>query len=441
MKKSYSYKRLLYIILIFLTIISIFSVAAVCNRCGAKTGTTDEESGKIDVDKTDNDSNGNSSGTTEAGSDKTDKPDNDGEKTKPEITLKVYEGPTYSATDDVCFYRVEATVKGNPAPKVTWSKDDSNNSFGDLKAQVNLTRANPDYTLKATATNSEGTTTATIDLGWGCGGENKKPVITAINLSESDLFIGEVYAATAVATDPDGDDLTYKWTVSGGSIANDAVNPMQWTAPAANGNYTITVVVKDGNGGEDSKDKDVTVDIPLPPAVAMENLPIVVAEGGYIEETGFINAGGCLFAGDSGAPGGGYAGNKGVRGYISFDISHLSGVTITDAELTMTLKQKFGDPSTFGSFYIGKVNWGAEPLIVGDFNLPEVQVALFANIGTGNFVCSTNALKTQLQNAINSGGQRFQIRIHFAQLSDGDNTWDGLEYNQSDIVLRVQYEM
>ncbi len=89
----------------------------------------------------------------------------------PSITLVVYEGPSYSPGDDICFYRVKAEVSGNPDPRVEFSKDDSHGNWGPLRAQVNLTRSNPSYTLTATATNSHGTATDSITLNWGCGGE------------------------------------------------------------------------------------------------------------------------------------------------------------------------------------------------------------------------------------------------------------------------------
>jgi hypothetical protein len=59
-------------------------------------------------------------------------------------------------------------VTGNPSPDVDWSKDDSNSAWGTKKAQVNLHDPDDIYTLTATATNSEGTDTASIELIWGC---------------------------------------------------------------------------------------------------------------------------------------------------------------------------------------------------------------------------------------------------------------------------------
>ena len=87
----------------------------------------------------------------------------------PTIKLEIYEGPTYSAGDDICYYRVKATVTGDPAPTVSFSKDDSGGVWGSLKTQINLTRNTPNYTLTAMATNSAGQAMNSITLNWGCG--------------------------------------------------------------------------------------------------------------------------------------------------------------------------------------------------------------------------------------------------------------------------------
>lgn len=422
-------KKTLFLIIITLITAMVFGISAVCGGCGARD--LDEEE-KTDV---------KNSGTQEDQSPGQSNEDGEGKKSEPTVDLKIVEGPEYSAVDDVCFYRVEAEVAGNPAPDIEWSKDDSNSSYGDNIAQVNLTRDEPDYTLVATVKNSEGSATESIDLSWGCDGDNSDPEITSIDISEDDISAGETYGLTAVAQDPDGDAITYKWTADDGAISDDDGNPTQWTAPLAEGDFKITLTVRDGKGGESTKDLEVNVTIPLPPAVANTFLPNVGNEGGYIEETGFVNEGGCLFAGDSGAPNADYAGNKGVRGYISYDISSLAGVTVTDAELTFNLKQLFGDPSSFGHLFISRVKWGQEQLTVDDFDLAGAPICDFAGYGTGDLLCDSPQLVDQLQDSIDNGDQRFQLRINFANLSDGDNNWDGLEYDQSDINLFVEYEM
>jgi hypothetical protein len=87
----------------------------------------------------------------------------------PTINLEIFEGPTYSAGDDICYYRVKATVTGNPAPAVSFSKDDSGGVWGSLKTQINLTRNTPNNTLTAIAKNSAGQAMDSITLNWGCG--------------------------------------------------------------------------------------------------------------------------------------------------------------------------------------------------------------------------------------------------------------------------------
>jgi len=87
----------------------------------------------------------------------------------PTINLEIYEGPTYSAGDDICYYRVKVIVTGDPAPAVSFSKDDSGGVWGPLKTQINLKRNTPNYTLTAMATNSAGQAMNSITLTWGCG--------------------------------------------------------------------------------------------------------------------------------------------------------------------------------------------------------------------------------------------------------------------------------
>jgi hypothetical protein len=87
----------------------------------------------------------------------------------PTIRLEVFEGPAYSAGEDICYYRIKAIVTGDPAPVVSFSKDDSAGAWGPLNTQINLTRNTPSYTLTATARNSAGQALGSITLNWGCG--------------------------------------------------------------------------------------------------------------------------------------------------------------------------------------------------------------------------------------------------------------------------------
>jgi hypothetical protein len=162
-------KNILFVIISIITIIFLLSTAALCNFCGLGSTGSGEE--KIDVESND---------TAQENTATSAKEDNNGNNTqesqqdssgKPTITLKIHEGPLYSAEDDVCYWRIEAIVTGSPVPEeVTWSKNDTS-SYGPFIAQVNLTRQDPTYTLKATVKNSKGEANDSIDLKWECGGD------------------------------------------------------------------------------------------------------------------------------------------------------------------------------------------------------------------------------------------------------------------------------
>ncbi|HEY5525512.1 MAG TPA: hypothetical protein VIK26_09305, partial [Clostridium sp.] len=83
----------------------------------------------------------------------------------PTINLEIFAGPTYTAGDGICYYRVKATVTGDPAPVVYFSKDDGGGAWGKNKAQVNL-KSGESYDLVVTAVNSVGTVTNHIVLTW-----------------------------------------------------------------------------------------------------------------------------------------------------------------------------------------------------------------------------------------------------------------------------------
>ncbi|MCL5071414.1 MAG: PKD domain-containing protein [Actinobacteria bacterium] len=392
-------KSKIFILFSLLIIVLLFSVSALF-QCGFVTPTTNDATAETAAEKTDveeskesvsEETTSETTSNTEETTDQTEETSATDQSTgneAPTIKLEIYEGPTYSAADDICFYRVKAVVTGKPAPTVKFSKDDSNGAWGTKKTQINIPRDGT-YTLTATAKNSEGQATDSIVLNWDSGVANRNPVINDITLSSASIKTSQQYDVTGNASDPDGDTLTYKWTVSGGAINNDAANPMKWTTPAAAGSYTITLKVTDGKGGEDTQSKDVSVEA----AIVSLNVPKVGSEGGYIEQGGYINNGGGPFAGDS-KSGGAAIGDRPVRGYISFNITGLAGATVDEATVTFSLKQLWGNVAAFGSLWVGVVDWGAEPLVLSDFDLLGVGIQQFSAAGSPSFTVNAAALKT-----------------------------------------------
>ena len=87
---------------------------------------------------------------------------------KPSVKLSVIAGPEYAQDGAICYYRVKAEATGNPAPRIIFSKDDSNGTWGSNIAQINLTQ-NEAYNLVCDVKNSEGSSNSSITLNWVAG--------------------------------------------------------------------------------------------------------------------------------------------------------------------------------------------------------------------------------------------------------------------------------
>jgi len=413
----------LYILLSILTIIFFFAVAATCNQCkataveeidvGEKAEEEDEEEEEAAAEEEPAEEEEEEEEAEEEDEEEAE------EKEAPTIELEIYQDATLEGS--ICYCRVKAVVTGNPTPDIDWTKDDSSGSFGDTIAQVNINDPGETFTLSATATNSEGTDTASIPLSWGC---NRNPVIDDITIPVSELYVERKYNISATASDSDGDTLTYQWSATGGTINNASANPIEWTAPGSEGSYTLELTVSDGNGGETSESK--TVDVKPPKSIDVARIE---SEGGWLEESGFSNPGGLVCIGD--IPGG-----FSCRGFVSFDISGYSNAIIKSATLILSPRAEWGDTSFFNLIRIDRVEWGSVPIEFAFFNTTGEFIQGFAN---PNITCTINQLKTELQDAVSAGKSRFQIRVYCTPSSDGDGIADGWEYNQSDVILKIEY--
>jgi len=107
------------------------------------------------------------------------------------------------------------------------------------------------------------------------------PVITSLEAEAEWVGPLDSLQVTCNASDPDGDELSYEWSTTGGSI-NGTGSEVTWTAPEEVGMYDITVVVEDS---EDRKDTESIVLIASngPPPV-IDDL-IITAEHEYLKET------------------------------------------------------------------------------------------------------------------------------------------------------------
>jgi PKD repeat protein len=130
---------------------------------------------------------------------------------------------------------------------------------------------------------------AYADLGYGgppagvrrfeyTGAANAAPTAAASATPTSGAAPLAVSFSAAGSTDPDGDPLTYLWQFGDGSAPSGAANPSH--TYTADGTYTATLTVDDGNGHPDSDTVAITVGNAAPSATITEPVDESLYRGG-----------------------------------------------------------------------------------------------------------------------------------------------------------------
>jgi len=90
-------------------------------------------------------------------------------------------------------------------------------------------------------------------------GINHNPIISDLYASPRTAYTNQNITITCNAYDQDGDTLTYSWSSSPGGTITGSGSTITWISPATEDTYTITCMVSDEKGGEDSMSVDITV--------------------------------------------------------------------------------------------------------------------------------------------------------------------------------------
>lgn len=99
--------------------------------------------------------------------------------------------------------------------------------------------------------------------------ETVQPVISDLKADHQVAALGKTQVV-CTATEAGADNLTYNWGATDGTITG-AGSTITWTAPGKSGDYMITVVVSDGNGG--AAKQNVIINVPEKP----NNPPVIDA--------------------------------------------------------------------------------------------------------------------------------------------------------------------
>jgi hypothetical protein len=97
------------------------------------------------------------------------------------------------------------------------------------------------------------------DVAGSAFGPNSNPVIRNLTADPQQSRAGEIVTLNAEAEDPDGDDLSYQWSMTAGDIYGEGPVVRYVATYCCLGINSVTVTVKDGRGGVATKTIDVEV--------------------------------------------------------------------------------------------------------------------------------------------------------------------------------------
>jgi hypothetical protein len=151
-------------------------------------------------------------------------------------------------------------------------------------------------TVTWTAPNFIGSYNVTVIVTDGRGGEvmkqvtiiarsNMPPTIDSVVADAEWVLLSDILQVTCTASDPDGDELSYEWTATGGDISGMGA-VINWTAPEEIGIYHVTVVVRDGYGSSATDSVPISAVTGQPPII--EELVITKDRYGhcYLKKSG-----------------------------------------------------------------------------------------------------------------------------------------------------------
>ena len=106
----------------------------------------------------------------------------------------------------------------------------------------------------------------TVFLVAGCASANHPPSITSLKAGHNIVTPSGSCQVECIASDPDGDELSYEWSAGDGNIGGTGPT-VTWSAPNSEGTYTLRVKITDGNGGKTTDSTTITVSANHPPSI------------------------------------------------------------------------------------------------------------------------------------------------------------------------------
>jgi hypothetical protein len=295
----------------------------------------------------------------------------------------------------------------------------------------NFTDTGPIVTWNAPAYYGTYTITVTVDDGKGASVQrslditvsaNQAPKISSLTASPSGILYGGSTLLTCIASDPDGDVVTYSWSASEGSITG-VGNKVTWIAPSKSGSFNVTVVVSDGKGGETRGNVMVTVT----PPTSTVTFPPVAQETGTVDSHGDKDNSRTIAGDDSN--------NIGYHAFWSYNVFSLAGKYVQNAQIKFTTSSIVGDPFSSVTGLSGLRFW---KVVYGD-KLPDFN---FTGSNLIHVPVQTTAptsidVTQEVANVAAAAATRFQVEALFLKTTNGNDVAEFIQW--SDVTLEVTY--
>lgn len=257
-----------------------------------------------------------------------------------------------------------------------------------------------------------------------------QPVVRSFNVSSGHIVPGgsstlmwDVSGAATVSIDPD--------------IGNVSLSGNRVVFPTKTSSYTLTATNVAGT-------VTATAQIVVSPTAlpTLELFPIA-AESGHVRQDG--ETGPAIIVGAT-------SWSVAIQGFLSYDISMIpQDATINSVSLDLTAGNVFGSPfNAMGQLYICSQMYAtlnSNDFIVGPPTLPMYSVAQMPSAPV-----SSSAMVAAVQDQVDNGGNRFQIRLQFEKAPYAalygtrwseawqTNPTNDIEFPQTLPELIIQYE-
>ena len=310
--------------------------------------------------------------------------------------------------------------------KITFQWACSNGSFGDT-APTSVTWKAPkeygDYVITVTVEDGKGgTTQASLTLSVTA---NQNPQIVSLGADPKSVGPGGSSTITCLATDADGDKVSYSWSAGEGEVGGTG-DKVTWKAPNKAGTYDVAVVVSDGRGGK------TTGHVPVTVALARKTVTIPVVQ----EETGTVSVMDRdptrTWAGDD-------EDNDGYRAFWSFNIFFLVGTEIEDAKLEFTTRSSNDEAfrsagfGALGGLRLWMVNYG-------EGGLPKFDITggkLDRTYGVIKEPPTVVDVTHEITHLVHANATRFQVEALFVKATNGNGVGEQIDW--SEVTLTVTY--